>query len=90
MNFRNLCDKAVPGNKVTVTGIYSIKRAAKVKGDRGGPKVNFGKIIIQIRIVKLLYYPFRFETQCCKPSTLYWTKNFFCLNYGHLPPETLS
>lgn len=42
--FRNLCDKAVPGNKVTVTGIYSIKRAAKVKGDRGGPKVNFGKL----------------------------------------------
>jgi DNA replication licensing factor MCM5 len=25
---RYLCDKIVPGNRVTVTGIYSIKRVA--------------------------------------------------------------
>ena len=28
---RYLCDKMVPGNRVTVTGIYSIKKIAGVK-----------------------------------------------------------
>ncbi|KAF6039489.1 MCM5 [Bugula neritina] len=37
---RELCDKTVPGNKVTVTGIYAIKKAAKSKSERNGPKVN--------------------------------------------------
>ena len=28
---RYLCDKIVPGNRVTITGIYSIKKAAAAK-----------------------------------------------------------
>jgi DNA replication licensing factor MCM5 len=28
---RYLCDKIVPGNRVTVTGIYSIKKASAAK-----------------------------------------------------------
>jgi len=41
--YRELCDKTVPGNKVTVTGIYAIKKAAKSKSERNGPKVNVGQ-----------------------------------------------
>jgi len=40
---RKLCEKAVPGNKVCVTGIYAIKRAVSSKKDRNAPKVNAGK-----------------------------------------------
>lgn len=40
---RQLCDKTVPGNKVTVTGIYAIRKAGKSKADRVGPKVNVGE-----------------------------------------------
>ncbi|KAF6017826.1 MCM5 [Bugula neritina] len=50
---RELCDKTVPGNKVTVTGIYAIKKAAKSKSERNGPKVNVGIRQPYLRVVGL-------------------------------------
>ncbi|XP_067942354.1 DNA replication licensing factor mcm5-A-like [Watersipora subatra] len=50
---RNLCDKTVPGNKITVTGIYAIKKGGKSKADRSGPKVNVGIRQPYLRVVGL-------------------------------------
>lgn len=39
---RYLCDKVVPGNRVTVLGIYSIKKVSKPSTGGGESKVNVG------------------------------------------------
>jgi len=46
---RSLCEKAVPGNRLTVMGIYSIQKAAK-KG-RGGDKGAVGVRMPYLRVV---------------------------------------
>jgi len=46
---RSLCDKAVPGNRLTVTGIYSIQKAAKQ--GRGKDKGAVGVRMPYIRVV---------------------------------------
>ena len=51
---RNLCDKTVPGNKVTVTGIYAIKKGVKPK-DKGGPRVNIGKFLLSTSLHYFMY-----------------------------------
>lgn len=37
---RYLCDRVVPGNRVTIVGIYSIKRMAAAKGKERGVGVG--------------------------------------------------
>ena len=47
---RYLCDKIVPGNRVTVTGIYSIKKSATKKGSLKD-KLNIGIRQPYLRVV---------------------------------------
>lgn len=47
---RYLCDKVVPGNRVTIMGIYSIKKSAQSK-NRGRYNVGVGIRSAYIRVV---------------------------------------
>ena len=48
---RYLCDKIVPGNRVTVTGIYSIRKASAGKGQSMKDKLNIGIRQPYLRVV---------------------------------------
>ncbi|XP_064602896.1 DNA replication licensing factor mcm5-like [Liolophura sinensis] len=48
---RYLCEKAVPGNRVTVMGIYSIKKTAKPTKSSARDKVNVGIRLPYFRVV---------------------------------------
>lgn len=48
---RYLCDKIVPGNRVTVTGIYSIKKVNSNKGSSLKDKLNIGIRQPYLRVV---------------------------------------
>lgn len=47
---RYLCDKVVPGNRVTIMGIYSIKKSAQSK-NKGRDNVGVGIRSAYIRVV---------------------------------------
>ena len=42
---RSLVERSVPGNRVTVIGVYSIRKMAKM--GRGGEKVSYNEAVIQ-------------------------------------------
>lgn len=48
---RYLCDKVVPGNRVTIMGIYSIKKAGLKKAGKGRDNVGVGIRSSYIRVV---------------------------------------
>lgn len=49
-SLRYLCDKVVPGNRVTIMGIYSIKKSALIK-NKGRDNVGVGIRSAYIRVV---------------------------------------
>ena len=50
---RYLCDKMVPGNRVTVTGIYSIKKIVSNKSQRGQDNVGIRQPYLRVIGVKI-------------------------------------
>lgn len=48
---RYLCEKVVPGNRVTVVGIYAIRKGASKPGKGANEKVNVGIRLPYIRVV---------------------------------------
>jgi DNA replication licensing factor MCM5 len=49
---RDLCEKAVPGNRVTIIGIYSIRKANQLKKEsKGGKGAGVGVRPAYIRVV---------------------------------------
>lgn len=49
---RYLCDRVVPGNRVLILGIYSIKKVTKTTGNRGGKdKALIGVRAPYIRVI---------------------------------------